>query len=133
MSVSKRRTAGAISLIGGLLLVILGSAWAPANATPKDDENFHKVTICHRTNSVTNPYTVNTVDISSTDGSLGNGSNDHTRHEGPVFDFYAPDAPGYHTTYPTPRNGDQWGDIIPPYTWGTGSSQVQFPGMNWTT
>jgi acetyl/propionyl-CoA carboxylase alpha subunit len=32
MSVSKRRTAGAISLIGGLLLVILGSAWAPASA-----------------------------------------------------------------------------------------------------
>lgn len=87
----------------GILALTLAYT-AQANATPKNDDN---VTICHRTNSVTNPYVVETVDPDSVDGDTGNdnGQGDHTTHTGPVFD---PDV-----NYPAPHNGDQWGDIIP--------------------
>jgi hypothetical protein len=106
--------------------LLMGAVLLPVRAAATPSPPEHKVTICHRTNSVTNPYRVNTVDISSTDGSLGKGSNDHTHHLGLAFDFSAdPDV-----AYPPPRNGDQWGDIIPPYQWGETPEQ-SFPGMNW--
>ena len=112
------------AVVGGF--VLLGAVLVPVRATASPHED-HTVTICHRTNSVTNPYRMITVDFSAVDGSLGSGVNDHTGHGGSVFDFTAdPDV-----AYPTPRNGDQWGDIIPPYQWGDDPSQ-SFPGMNWT-
>ena len=84
--------------------IAFGHSQRAAEATPKNDDN---VTICHRTNSVTNPYVVETVDPDSVDGDTGNdnGQGDHTAHTGPVFDATA--------DYPAPHNGDQWGDIIP--------------------
>jgi hypothetical protein len=98
-----------------------GIAAASANPNAKDDDG-HKVTICHRTNSVSNPYTVNSVDFDAATGALkDNGNGDHTNHTGPVFNP--------NTTYPTPHNGDQWGDIIPPYTWDEGG---HYDGLNWT-
>jgi hypothetical protein len=66
--------------------------------------NNCKVTICHRTDSVTNPYTRNSVDISSVDGNGGNdnGQGDHLlNHTGPVFNS-------------SMTKDDTWGDIIPP-------------------
>ncbi len=91
---------------------------------PNTDDN-HKVTICHRTNSVTNPYTMPTVDAASVDGdsSNDNGQGDHLlEHLGPVFDVNNPPPP--------PHNGDQWGDIIPPfYDDGTPDG---LPSLNWT-
>ncbi len=75
----------------------------------------HKVTICHRTNSIDNPYVRITVDQDAVDGDLGNdkGRGDHfLEHQGPVFD------PARDT-----RNGGDWGDIIPPIDGR--------PGLNW--
>src|SRR6185503_1075203 len=86
------------------LLYLVG----PALATKPDP--LHRVTICHRTNSVTNPYVKITVDEASVDGNEGNdnGQGDHLlEHLGPVFDANNPPPP--------PHNGDQWGDIIPPF------------------
>jgi hypothetical protein len=84
-----------------------------ATASPGNEDN---VTICHRTNSVTNPYRVITVDPSAVDGKGGKG--DHfLNHLGPVFD---PEE-----EYPPPHNGDQWGDIIPPLV-------GVHEGLNWT-
>ena len=112
-------TAGLLMLSAGLFLTISPTV----GATPPDKDGEHKVTICHRTNSVTNPYVVETVDYAAADGSMGQGNGDHTIHTGPVFNFEAdPDV-----AYPTPRNGDQWGDIIPLY-----GDEDQFGGLNWT-
>ena len=95
-------------------------AYAANNGNGNQPDNS-KVTICQRTNSVTNPYIKIPVDQSAVDGNLGNdnGQGDHyAEHTGAAFDK--------NTTYPTPHNGDQWGDIIP-----------QLPdvhsGLNWTT
>jgi hypothetical protein len=115
---------GGGAVLAGTLL--LGAVLVPVRAEATPSPPAHKVTICHRTDSVTNPYTVNPVDISSTDGSLGTGSNDHTHHLGPAFDYTADP----NVAYPPPRNGDQWGDIIPPYQWGE-TPEESFPGMNW--
>jgi hypothetical protein len=78
-----------------------------------------KIQICHRTNSVTNPYVLIAVANSAADGIAGEGEGqgDHyanPSHQGPIFD------PEIHT-----HSSDDWGDIIPPME---GIHQ----GRNWT-
>lgn len=83
-----------------------------AQGTPSD-----KVTICHATASVTNPYTSPEVNTSSVDEVNNKFLDGHGDHTGPVFD---------------PAGGkDQpaWGDIIPPFESPIGT---KFPGYNWT-
>ena len=107
---------GAIAL--SMLYLIL-----PVTATQPDP--LHQVTICHRTNSVTNPYVIITVDEASVDGNSGNdnGKGDHLlEHQGPVFDSNNPPPP--------PHNGDQWGDIIPPF-YSDGVTLTGYPSLNW--
>ncbi len=54
-------------------------------------EAGHKVTICHRTGSESNPYVVITVDVAAIDGV---GSSDHDGHDqtgnGPIGDVIPP-------------------------------------------
>jgi hypothetical protein len=83
---------------------------AQAGAAPQE-----KVTICHSSNSVANPYNQQTVNEDSI--VMPNGSpTGHGVHTGPV--------------YPQPN----WGDIIPPFTYSNdrGGTSV-YPGMNWDT
>jgi hypothetical protein len=119
-----------IHRIGALVAVgALGVALMPATVAATQPDPLHKVTICHRTNSVTKPYVVIDVDEASVDGDNGNdnGQGDHLLdHLGAAFDFSAdPDV-----TYPTPRNGDQWGDIIPPF-YSDGQTLTGYPSLNW--
>ena len=110
-----------IALLSVLFLAVvlgIGSFASTASATQGTE---HKVTICHRTKSITNPYVQITVDVASVDGDSGNdhGKGDHlAEHTGPVFD------PAVDT-----HSGDVWGDIIPPlYADGTPDGM---PSLNW--
>jgi hypothetical protein len=98
----KRTVLGALSvtaLVGSSLAIGASSAGA---------EVVDKVTICHRTNSNTNPYVQITPDVAGVlDG--------HADHTGPVWD---PTLKAQHV---------KWGDIIPPFDYDGGS----YPGMNW--
>lgn len=76
-----------------------------ASVTFTDAQLQHS--ICHRTSSNTNPYNQESPNIQN-NGTLSGG---HLDHNGPV--------------YPS----DNWGDIIPPYNYGSFS----YPGKNWTT
>ncbi len=88
----------ALALVGGTALA------ATAGAAGKD----HKVTLCHATDSYTNPYVQITVDYHSV---IQGG---HGGHDGPIFD---------------PVQPPKWGDIIPPFDFGP---DAQYAGMNWT-
>jgi hypothetical protein len=102
----KRATLGAVcavALVGGSLAITATSAGAVV---------VDKVTICHRTNSNTNPYVEITPDVAGVlDG--------HAGHTGPVWD---PTLKEQHI---------KWGDIIPPFDYQDGDSVVHFDGLNW--
>lgn len=112
---ASHQTSAQRAAIGGVVALLLGVSvlLAPTSDAAAQD----KVTICHRTNSVTSPYTVNSVAVSSIDGSK---KNDHSHHLGPVFDYSDPGQ------YVPPFGGDEWGDIIPPHPVNENL------GQNWT-
>jgi hypothetical protein len=116
MVVEPTRKASATSLAGigmifvGLLAIVLAGLGVPlAGATQPDPE--HKITLCHRTDSRTNPYVTESVDVAS---ALFEG---HDGHDGPVF---SPDLPEH----------EKWGDIIPAFDFGPGE---QYAGKNLST
>jgi hypothetical protein len=75
------------------------------------------VTLCHATASITNPYRPITVANRSIQNLIF-GGNGHGTHTGPVFD-------------PNGGKGQPaWGDIIPPFDYGTNPVQ-HYPGLNW--
>ncbi len=87
----------ALYMVGvGLSFNLSSGLISTANATQPP-----KITICHRTNSDTNPYIKVTVDPDAVDGDTGNdkGNGDHTIHTGPVAPLIDADL--------------KWGDIIP--------------------
>lgn len=103
------RATGAAIGLSGLLLGSSALIAGTAGATSPNLETDHKIRICHRTNSESNPYTSNEVDIASANGMGGSGDH-YLNHTGPIG----------------PIAGADWGDIIPPIA---GSHD----GLNWTT
>lgn len=71
--------------------------------------NDPSVSICHATESATNPYTSQTVNGSA----IITGPNGHDNH----------DTGGL----------DDKGDIIPPFDYDPGTGTTTYPGKNWTT
>ena len=109
----------AVALGGALMLVTAaidaGRGGDAAGAQPDD-----KVTICHRTDSVKNPYLKITVAVSSVNGNSEDdkGQGDHAlEHRGPVVS-------SQDEAQDLKDAKREWGDIIPP------SEGV--PGYNWT-
>jgi hypothetical protein len=114
-------------LIGGFasaLLLAFGSvgiaAAGPSTGTcpplSHPQGNKCKVTICHRTDSVTNPYVSPDVSVSAANG---NTLGDHySVHTGPV-------ATSQQVAQSLKSSGQKWGDIIPPV-------EGVEPGQNWT-
>jgi hypothetical protein len=79
----------------------------------------HKVTICHATASVTNPYVRITVDQAAVDGVSSRGPADHrAMHTGDVWN-------------PSMAKGSNWGDIIPPF-YADGKTLTGLSPLNWS-
>jgi hypothetical protein len=104
-----KRVSVALVLILSACAMLVGVALA----SPKTD----KVTFCHATNAVKNPYVVITTDE---DSIFKQG---HDGHNGPVFNSNM-------------TNKDTWGDIIPAFTYTTEDKKTKvvtvhtYPGKN---
>ncbi len=99
-----------------MALIMSGGVAQIAVSAPADKND--KVTICHRTNSVTNPYRMITVS--------SNAAFTPARHPG-HDESYAFGGTTYKIFTPGvdyPANQKDWGDIIPPVRGGD--------GLNWT-
>ena len=86
-----------------------------ALAAPGDNNGNKndKQTICHATNSNTNPYVVITPNK--------NGDVDgHAKHTGPIW------SAGLKAQHVS------WGDIIPPFDYNDHGTAAHYPGQNWT-
>jgi LPXTG-motif cell wall-anchored protein len=116
MVVERSRRKSATSLAGiamilvGTLTMVLGVGASVAGATKPNPE--HKVTLCHRTDSRSNPYVEITVDVATVLKTKG-----HDSHNGPIFSSSLP-------------KHAKWGDVIPPFDFGPGE---QYAGQNWTS
>jgi ABC-type sugar transport system substrate-binding protein len=66
-----------IFAIAGAAALAVTMLAAPATATPRAADGEHKITICHYTNSATNPYVIIEVDVAAFDGI---GQSDHENH-----------------------------------------------------
>ncbi len=102
-----------IMLVVAAILVLSQATWllGQVGATsewPTTDPD--KISICHASSAVVNPYEDTTVDLDAVDGS---GNNDHSQHDDPAFNS-------------SMVQGDDWGDIIPP-------NVHDADGLNWTT
>jgi LPXTG-motif cell wall-anchored protein len=99
--------AGIGMIFVGIFAILLGIfGISVAGATQPNPE--HKITLCHRTDSYSNPYVTESVDVAS---ELFEG---HDGHNGPVFFAAIP-------------KGTKWGDIIPAFDFGPGE---QYGGKN---
>jgi len=107
-----RGAAGALIMAGGVVLMLP----SPGNAAVNDNRGNKndKQTICHATNSDTNPYVVNTP---NKNGDVSG----HADHTGPIWDATLKAA---HIS---------WGDIIPPFAYNDHGDAALFPGLNWST
>jgi hypothetical protein len=108
----RRLRAALFVLVVGALVI---APTMVAMATQPDPD--HRVTICHRTASHTNPYVVITVDEAAINMDTGDdsGKGDHNaEHQGPIW-----------------FSGIQveWGDIIPPFY--EDGSPGYWPPLNW--
>lgn len=109
MSFKSIQMIGAVVAVTGIASVSLLAA--PQALATKSE----KVTICHATNSQTNPYVRITVNSSAIDEQNNAAYNGHGDHDG--------------TVWHQGIAAHSWGDIIPAFESPKGTS---YPGSNWT-
>jgi hypothetical protein len=115
--VTMRKRLGLFAGIGGMLIALgVGSIGVLSASAQGNEDN---ITICHRTDSATNPYVQITVDVSAVDGIAGNqqGADHFGEHTGPLASSEA-------VAQNLKDNHIEWGDIIPPIPGVHG-------GLNW--
>lgn len=98
-------------LVFAALIATTGASAVPLGASTHAKPGGHPITICHRTDSETNPYVQKTVDASST------AFHGHEGHTGGVWFNGHPKEP-------------KWGDIIPPTD---DDKDLSVTPMNWST
>lgn len=69
----RRKLITLVATVSLLTLSVTGSALATQPGSNPDLEDGHKITICHATNSETNPYVVITIDIAAWNDEGGQG------------------------------------------------------------
>ncbi|MEY3617349.1 MAG: hypothetical protein RL726_47 [Actinomycetota bacterium] len=136
------RTSGHV--LGVLLLLAMAVVsfgldnGSPSIAAP--NQTSTKVTICHRTHSVTNPYRRITVAQSSIIGGAnskhGNAAGAHNQWSESRFGVGLSQAPALNVfsashTY-TPASDKKWGDIVPNVDVSGNPISGNFPGLNFT-
>jgi hypothetical protein len=79
----RRRITILLAAISLAVLGVMGPALATKPGTDPDLIDGHKITICHVTDSATNPYVVITIDISAwhDDGNKGHSPEHHFNHK----------------------------------------------------
>ena len=112
MRITKQLLGGAVVL--SMLVPIFGIKSTASAKKPNPNNN--KVTICHRHNSVYNPYNQESVSESAING-IGNGDH-YKEHQGPL-------ASSLTVAQQLKNNKTEWGDIIPPLA-------GFHNGLNWT-
>ncbi len=115
MRLSSRLLIGFVFTFGLLTFAMGGSILIASAQSPGPG---HKVTICHRTDSESNPYVVNSPAIDSIVKGEG-----HDGHNGPIW------------VSGDKANGIEWGDIIPAFSYSGVSQDIyggHYPGKNWT-
>jgi uncharacterized repeat protein (TIGR01451 family) len=131
MSVRKRSAGGrTLSLLAMLSIlsafVLFAGQFAALASGRGGDDSQSKITICHRTNSATNPYVEITIAREAADGLTGSGNQaDHFgEHKGPLAssEQVAQDLKDDHI---------EWGDIIPNVD--DDGNPMPHGGLNWTT
>ena len=129
-----------------MVLVVFVAQSSAASASPSVRQApsatvIKKVTICHRTHSVTNPYVRITVAESSISPNAANkhGGSKHDQYSSVLYPSGKPNPNVFDSTKTyTPAPEKKWGDIVPNvYTDGTafkpnGWGSSAFPGINFT-
>src|SRR5687767_4239556 len=114
----------AVLSLTSALVLFLGQLIAFAD--PPVGTASSKITICHRTNSATNPYVEITIAREAADGLAGNSGNqaDHFgEHEGPL-------ASSLEVAQDLKDDQIEWGDIIPDVD--DDGNAMPHSGLNWT-
>ena len=102
-----------------------GASAVPPTTTGTGNIQGDNVTICHRTNSLTNPYVEITIDPN---GILGPGSSSH----GPQNTNHNRGTGVFDPDFNYPNNAKDWQDIIPPFDYTLDGTPQSFAGYNYT-
>lgn len=132
------RVPGVLLLLAITVIAFGFDTGSPSNAAPNQPST--KVTICHRTHSVTNPYRRITVAQSSIIGGSnskhGNASGAHNQWSVSRFGGGLSQAPTLNVFSPshtyTPASDKKWGDIVPNVDVSGNPISGNFPGLNFT-
>jgi hypothetical protein len=108
---SRRRISvlGLVATVAVLGAVLFGMSVNGGGSVTAQSGNSDNVTLCHRTNSDTNPYVVITVDPA------GAYNGHYLEHQGPIWD---PTLKDQHI---------EWGDIIPPFEFNGATYSLNWP------
>lgn len=110
-----------LSLVGMLLFSAIMLGTSTQTSAMVTDPEPEKISICHRTNAVKNPYVQQEVSVNAVDGLAGNSGNEadhYGEHKGPLASSEA-------VAQALKDDKIEWGDIIPPV-------EGVHDGLNWT-